>query len=687
MGRAGPGPFWSRAPVLAAVVALLSVVATGDPAAAAIEDPDIDTRAAYTYTVNLEDGVIEVRIELTVVGDKPDRTVDDGVLEYFFTGYSLPIPSEAENLLVVDTSGAALRHGRSTSGTVDRLEIDFRRNIFYRQTANLIISFTLAAGAAGSDNIARVNPAYASFVAWASPAIEQASVTVVVPTGFVDRSDTSAPFELVDDGVDLQLHAGDIDPESYYALVSVANDGALDEHIIDLTNSLLGVEEAVEVEGNEDVEGKAVRVLSWPGDQGWLDHVVDGIETGLPLLFDLVGRPWPVEDDLTIMESFSPYLDGYAGWYDPSTDVIEVSDEQDDQVLYHELSHVWFHRRLFENRWITEGLADLFAAETVAALGGEKPEPMPTSPSDTDAISLLNFDNPPSPEAERWAYAAAWTVMGAIADEVGLETLTRVVAAADERRVTYLGDGEPETAQGVADWRRFLDLVENAQGVEQGPVSALVRDWLLQGEDHQGGDPTVLDDRRQARSRYFRLVEAGDGWAAPLGVRNAMMLWDFAEAGDHLDRAEAALDSRELLLSAIESTGAQLPGHLEELYEAADLDSDEFTAALDEAAAAADEVREAHDGATASHSLLQRIGLIGTDLQAESDEAATAFTQGRLAEAVDEANEVDALIADSGEAGLLRTGVVVGVLTILLSGLWFVGMRRTGTRGATSRPG
>lgn len=681
MGRAGPGPFWSRASALGALVGLLLVLTTGDPAAAAVDDPDLDTRAEYIYTINLEDGLVEVRIELTVVGDKPDRTVDAGILEYFFTGYSLPIPSEAENLLVADISGVELRYSRTTSGRVDRLEIDFRRDLFYRQAANLTISFTLAAGAAGSDNIARVNPAYASFVAWASPAIEQASIAVVVPDGFVDRSDASAPFELVDDGTDLQLLADDIDPESYYALVSVANDDALDEHVIDLTISIVGTEEALGVEGN------AVRVLSWPGDQGWLDHVVDGVETGLPLLFDLVGRPWPIDGDLTIMESFSPYLDGYAGWYDPSTDVIEVSDEQDDQVLYHELSHVWFHRRLFENRWITEGLADLFAAETVAALGGVRPEPVPTSLSDTDAISLLEFDNPPSPEAERWAYAAAWTVMGDIAEEVGLETLTQVVAAADEKRATYLGDGEAETVPTVADWRRFLDLVENLQGVEQGLATTLIRDWLLQGGEGQGGDPAVLDDRRRARSRYFSLVEAGDGWAAPFGVRNAMMFWDFAEAGDLMERAEAALDERDVILGVVEPTGAELPDHLEELYEATDQAGDELATALDEAAVAAGEIREAHDGATAGHSLMQRIGLIGTDPQAESDEAITAFGQGRLAEAVNEANEVDALIDGSGQAGLLRTGGVVGVLTMVMVGLWFFGIRRPGAKAAGDRPG
>jgi hypothetical protein len=334
------------------------------------------------------------------------------------------------------------------------------------------------------------------------------------------------------------------------------------------------------------------------------------------------------------------------------------------------------------NRWITEGLADLFAAETVAALGGQRPEPMPTSVQDSDAISLLDFESPPSPEQERWAYAASWTVMETIAEEVGLQTLTQVVAAADEKRLSYLGDGEPETVKTAADWRRFLDLIENAQGVDQGPVTTLIQDWVLQGKQLQGIDPAVLDDRRQARSRYLGLVETGAGWAAPFGVRNAMMFWHFPKADDLMEEAEAALEARDELLGVIGPTGAELPGDLEQLYEATDKISDELTAALDEAAAAGNEVREAHDGATAGHSWMQRIGLIGTDLQAESDEAITAFGRGRLAEAIDEANEVDALLGGSGRAGVLRSAAAAGVLTVALAGLWFFGVRRTGARRA-----
>ena len=50
---------------------------------------------------------------------------------------------------------------------------------------------------------------------------------------------------------------------------------------------------------------------------------------GLPALEELIGRPWPVDGDLDIIETVAPYLYGYAGWYDGALGQIEIGDELD----------------------------------------------------------------------------------------------------------------------------------------------------------------------------------------------------------------------------------------------------------------------------------------------------------------------------------------------------------------------
>ena len=57
-----------------------------------------------------------------------------------------------------------------------------------------------------------------------------------------------------------------------------------------------------------------------------------------------------------MVETASPYLYGYAGWYMPFESVIEVGDELDQHVMLHELAHIWFNDDLFEGRWINEAL-------------------------------------------------------------------------------------------------------------------------------------------------------------------------------------------------------------------------------------------------------------------------------------------------------------------------------------------
>ena len=625
------------------------------PAGAVVDDPDLDSRGDYTYNVDTDAGVVRVSVRLAVTADRPDEPVANGVYQYYYDGYAMLIPAAAENVTVIDASGTTLQTAREeVDEFTDLLTIDFRRSIFYRQTADLTVAYGLPAGDAGSDSIVRVNPAYVSFAAWTSPNLEEATVSVELPASFNDESNTAVPFvtERTDSGQ--MLVADEIDPESYYALVSLVNTEGLQVERLPLPPGLGASGDAQEIE-----------VRYWPGDDAWRDHVAEGIEEGLPALGSLIGRPWPLTGDLQVTESFAPVLYGYAGWYDSESQAITITDLQDDHILYHELAHVWLNRELFADRWILEGLAELFAAETAASLGEARPEPATVSLDDDNAIALSHFDQPSTEAQEAWGYDASWHVMEQVEDEIGLDGLALVIEAAATRQLSYPGDTDDgNTMRSAPDWRQFLDLAENIQNVDEGPLTVMVEQWVL-----DSGNPRALaqlDARSEARPRYRALAEVGGEWAPPTGIRQDMTQWRFDDATEAMEAAEAALERRDELRTVVEPTSAPLPEALEMLYETTDDDYDALEASLERAEEAGAEIRQSHDATVRSRSILERVGLLGTDVQGEQAQAVDAFAEGQLSAAVTEADEVDRLIDDASRQGLLRIGLtLVGLLLVV----------------------
>ena len=97
-----------------------------------------------------------------------------------------------------------------------------------------------------------------------------------------------------------------------------------------------------------------------------------------------------------MIESNTPYLYGYAGWFEPVNDVIEIGDELDQIVILHELTHRWFNDQMFSTRWINEGLAEELAAQAMAELDG-----------DPEASKLPPASDPGSPAAQHVVGPAA----------------------------------------------------------------------------------------------------------------------------------------------------------------------------------------------------------------------------------------------------------------------------------------
>ncbi len=643
-----------------ATLLLLSIPILGDSAAAVEENPDVDTSAVYEYRADPDSNAINVTITLKVTADKPNSSTAGGYFQYYFEGYGLVLPKSASDLSITDGSGRDLNYEIEFEDDLFQTVVfGFRRNIFFRQTATVVLNYNLVEDRDDEYSLVRANDAYIGLEVWTDPTLEEAEVNVITPPGFVRVNagpDIIASQRFITEVREEEIvhSAVDVDPEEFWAVLSMHRPDEL-------------------VEESFDVDGFEVNLRSWPGDQEWSEEAEESIQEGLPLLIDSVGLEWPLEDELTITESFDPTLAGYGGWYDSETEEISIGDDFDDHLMLHELSHIWFGDELFSERWITEGLADTYAADVVEAMGEDRPEPEKVSLLDSAALSLKTWS--PflrKPEVEQWAYPASWTVTEALVDELGKDTLDDVIEAAANDQISYLGDGDPEDSVAAGNWKRYLDLLENRGGGTNEEVQELFLDWVV-----VDGDKRVIETRNENRERYFALVERGDGWAAPIGLRTVMSQWVFSSAEEHMDGAEAVLDRRDDVIETLGPIDVELPDSLESGYEGAhDSAMENVNELFDEAELAADQLRSSHDGYTAATGVFEQIGAVGHDFDAAFAIVVDEFGEGNF-EAVGVGTEVfDAKVDDLARSGMIRSGVGAGVVLLLGGGLIRLLMRR-----------
>ena len=374
----------------------LSVIAGTGTAGAVVDNPDVDTVGSYLYEVDADDQSVAVTITVDITFVKPDRQTTEGVFQYYIDAYGLAIPSGVENLTVVDEAGRSLAYEVvEDDQRAQVLAIEFRRNLFFQRTTTIVVTYDMIEDRTNGNSLVRINPAYIGLEVWTDGLLETAAVEVVTPLGFILNNQDQiglGPGKLrIETGADEQrLTPNEVDPENFWMILSLDRPERL-------------------VSNTVEVGEQTVVLRSWPGDQEWANRAAEAIETGLPTLIDTIGIEWPFASELTVTQSFSPLLAGYAGWYDRAANEISVGDDFDDHVMLHELSHVWFGEQLSTDRWITEGLANTYAAEAAAALGGDRPKPDRVSRAALDAVALSEWTSLEGQlEVEDWAYPASW---------------------------------------------------------------------------------------------------------------------------------------------------------------------------------------------------------------------------------------------------------------------------------------
>jgi hypothetical protein len=639
---------------------------------------DIDITTAARYTVQPAAGRVRVVISITAVNRKPNQVAGGGVTRYFYDGVNLGVQPEARGFRATE-SGEPTQVSAADRDGYRLVTVRFLEPIYLGDTARVRLVFNLPGGAPRSTSDVRVGPAFATFTAWAFG--DRGSVRIEVPSDFrVDIAGDSLVAEPGRDG--LQTWSGTAaDPLDWYAWISATNEAGLTSERLSLP------------------AGEQVVIRSWPDDPRWRDRVRTLLDDGLPGLTGRIGLPWPVDGILQVSEVHTPLLEGYAGFYNPATDEITISEDLDDLTIVHEASHAWFNGSLFQERWITEGLADEYASLVLQATGRGRPGPDKVSRSAPEAFPLEDWPPPAAirdeaaAAAERYGYAAAWTLVRRIVTRVGEPGMRAVFAAAAAGTTAYPGEGIPEPSRLPNDWRRFLDLAQQAAdpatlAAGSRTLAELVAQWAL--DPQQAAE---LPARETALAAYGRLQDHGGTWAPPGAVRTNLDRWRFEVATAAIDRAETALEIRDEIADL--ATGASLvpDPSLEASYQDAGSVA-ELNVMIETATRSLDvlgEVVAARDAAGAPRDWITELGLDGMDPAAGATEAGRAWETGDLDTADTTAIAVVDALAAAPEAGRNRALLVGGggllvTLVLLVSVALGVHRRRRPTRAQSSPP-
>jgi len=621
-------------------VGLALTPATARPAAAA---DALRVSADATYTMDPNAGRVHVAIRYAVTDLKPNSSQ----FIYYYTGYRFAIQREAKSVRASDAGGAL---STGTTGHAHYIEVDvrFRRNVYFQDTAKFTVRYDLVGGAPRSASSIRVGKAFATWGVWAWGDPGRGSVVVNLPQGFDSSIDGGPMSKTTTSGTDTWRARPD-KPEEFFAVLSAENTLAYRQDRLSLDG---GVE---------------IVVMSWPEDLRWDDTVSATLRSALPDLRKLIGLDWPVSHDLDVRERYTPALEGYAGVFFTEDQRIDVSEDLDPLVIVHEASHAWFNDSMFPERWIYEGLAQEYAWRVQQDLGGKDGgPPSAPDPKDPGRVLLSRWTFPEvirdqkTDDRERYGYEASFWVIHLLVHSAGLDVMRGVFAAADAHTTAYPGAGSPETVTANS-WRRLLDLVEPLDRADPVEVEDAFRQLVL-----PPSDGAQLEQRTAARSEYRKLLDAGDGWLPGWYVRRPMGEWSFDVAEQRIAQAAGLLALRDEVEAAAGPLDLHPDGALQAAYEGADDGFDDATALAQDELAALTAISDAKAAVTSEPDLISKIGLLGTDANVRYEGARTRFESGDIAGSKAWAEGAVAVVAAARSVGEQRLATVIGAAIALL---------------------
>ncbi|MBR7742671.1 hypothetical protein KC207_05135 [Phycicoccus sp. BSK3Z-2] len=649
------------------VVTSVAVVGLVVPAGPAAATEGLTVGASSTYTVDDESGLVRARIDMELANVTPDQRESDGVYQYYFDAFTLPVPAGAENLGAV-SGGTAL--SVSLSGTEDPgvaiARIGFP-NLLYGQSRDITLTFDVPGEEPRSEDFTRVGPGFATFVAYGPGDAGDNTVRVVAPRAMTLTSTYDGFSSQPSDGETTTHEATGAPDEDggLWALVSLRDTSVVSETTVDVGDLAFVLE-------------------AFPGDDRWAEFVSDAVSEGIPTLERLVGNEWPGGLQ-RIREDAGPSVQGYDGWFDPGGDEIVVGEQLDADLIFHELSHAWLSGDRFDERWVYEGLAQVVAERAVVATDRDRAERPSVSRGSDLAVPLNAWSGDAgarSGEVDQYAYPAAHRVMTDLLGDLDDDAFAAVVGAAVRGERAYDPDGVVDPGAGRTSWQDWLDLVETRGGVTTGPDT--YARWVLTERQQE-----LLEPRAREREAYAELDAADGAWLPPEGLRDAMTEWEFDRSRAVREAVADLAPQAMAVQDAAGTTGLGVPDAVRDFYEDAEYE-DDYTALADTLPAAArtiTAVGAARDVASADRDPFTTLGagLLGVD--ASADEAVALLDAGE----VDPARAVADDVLSRADWALPLGAAVVVLALLLLVGLGWCAVRalrrpRAGTgRDARSR--
>lgn len=624
-----------------ALAAAAATVALAAPAAHADDGIDVDSTSRYVLQAKEE--VVRATMTMTVRNERPSYRTGNYIQYFYLPSIAIPVPVEAAQLTAV-SNGAPLSVTREPTKhpSTALATIRFPSNLLYGQSRTVTVSFVLKGEKPRSKNQTRVGPGYASFAVYGPGDAGQNIVQVVLPA--------SMSFEATTDAFDDGEGSKSSKTVTYTATTDAGGSGfwaVVSARDLDIART-----RTVQL-GDQDVE-----VLAYSDDKRWLRFVASRMTSGVPVLEELVGTPWP-GGLTTVREDLSVNVRGYDGWFDSREDSIVIGEELDQELLYHELLHAWASSTSFEERWLYEGIAQYLAARAVAIQGDEPTRRKPVSVTSKQAVPLNTWGDAGgrAQPTDGYGYAASYRAMEALLDGMDDDTRSMVLAAAIAGQSAYAVSGETRLTASRTGWRRFLDLVQVLGHDNRAPRTFST--WVL-----TPGERKLLQDRRRALADYQDVDDADGQWVPPLGVRAAMTDWEFEQAQQALTQVADLGPAVIAVQEAAQRHDMEVPEAVVALYQDAESAAayDELSDALPRAATAVEAVGTADAAAAESRNPVAALGALVLDLDDKAAEADDLLAEGDL----DGATTAAGAASDAAERStLLGGGLLAGGLALL----------------------
>jgi hypothetical protein len=620
------------------------------PTAARADGGMIET-GTTTYEVVPGKNLIQVTIQISIYNATPNKVTSTGIEYIFWNLTEITVEQEAGPVSATSDAGAVSQSVISTDKYYRYIDLNYP-SVYYGQTRVVTATYSIPAAPHAAGGF-RAGQAYASLCAVGN-GWDTGTVSVVLPTGFKLYVDDGSDLTQSNASGDKQVYSSgtQASPNKFWTCVD-AEDAA------NLTHTPL------------TAAGQAFDIESWPEDASWSSSIRTDVGGDVVSLEKLTGLKMP-GGTITILEAGDQQLGEYGGLYNPKTTTASIPETVRADTVAHELAHVWFNQSLFQDKWAMEGLAGY--SEQAAGAGNYTPcaEPGAYPGSGTPDLKawqlLTNNSTAAQQDLLDWQYAASCYLFTDLAASMGSANFRNVLDAAAAGEMAYIGDIADEKRAGAGlplSSRELLDLIDERGMVAAGSSDLDAAQNLL--AKYGLFDPATLAARSSARAAYHSLATAAKTWKMPGVIREPMTNWQFDNAQAAMATASQIIGVRDAIQQKV--SGLNLDGtDLQKKFEAAATQAEltDLLALIKKEADAADKLDQATRLQDDNHSLLQAIGLLGTDLTTPLKQARTDLQNIKPDDASAAAQSVIDRINGSGDQGLLRGGGVVGALAVLL---------------------